>query len=164
MTIRRTIDLTGDGWRLWRDTEAEWEHDTLYLPPVDQEILPVRPPSGGWAALDEIGTDVHVPGTVEEHHWREDGDCRGVSWWWRTINLPADIAGARVLLQFDSVRLRAEVFLDQRLVGYDVIGNTPFEIDLTGQVEPGGRVPTRHPHHQSRRQIHLGRQQGHPLG
>jgi beta-galactosidase len=137
VSTRHVIDLSGAGWRLWRDQEAAWEHDALYLPPVDLALLPAIPPSCGWKALDHIGTPVSVPGTVEEHFWNTDGDYRGVSWWWRPLAIPSDLGQRRVVLEFDAVRLRAEVFLDQQLVGYDVIGNTPFEVELTGRVTPG---------------------------
>ncbi|MBT4484518.1 MAG: hypothetical protein HOC71_12670, partial [Candidatus Latescibacteria bacterium] len=36
------------------------------------------------------------------------------------------------------VNLRAEVFVNRKLVGYDVIGNVPFEIDATSAVNFGG--------------------------
>ena len=137
MNTRRLIELSGSGWRLWRDEAAAWEHDTLHLPPVDLTTLPVNPPTGGWDVLDGAGLAVTVPGTVEEHCWDEIGDYRGVSWWWRTFNVPAEGAGKRVLLCFDAVRMRAEVFLDRRLVGYDLVGQTPFQVDITDFVRPG---------------------------
>src|SRR5262249_31761852 len=75
--------------------------------------------------------------TVEGYFWDELGDYIGVSWWSRWFSLPAELAGRRLILQFESVRLRAEVFVNQRLVGYDAIGNTPFECDITHAVIPG---------------------------
>ncbi len=42
------------GWRLWRDEQAPWKDDTLYLPSeVDLAKLPVNAPTGGWQALDD---------------------------------------------------------------------------------------------------------------
>ncbi len=142
MTTRAVIDLGGPGWNLWLDKQAAWESDELFLPPVDLAKLPVNPPTGGWEALDTNGLPVCVPGTVEEYLWdAEGGDYGGVSWWWREVTLPPEAAGRQVLLRVDSVRLRAEVFVDDTLVGYDLIGNTPFEVDLTGRLAPG--VPAR---------------------
>ncbi len=107
---------------------------------------------------------VSVPSTVEAHFWdalaaerrapdapppdRPDtaGDYLGVSWWWREFDVPADwlAAGPRgapsVTLQFDAVRLRAEVFLDGALVGYDAVGNTPFAVELGGRLSAGRHV------------------------
>ncbi len=137
-TTRTVIDLSGPGWNLWLDKQAAWEADELFLPPVDPANLPVNPPTAGWEALGTNGLPVCVPGTVEEYLWdAEGGDYRGVSWWWRDITIPPEAAGRQVLLRVDSVRLRAEVFVNESLVGYDLIGNTPFEVDLTGRLSPG---------------------------
>ena len=74
-----------------------------------------------------------MPGTVEEHFWGANGnpfgiagDYRGVSWWSMTFPLDASMKGKCITIAFRSVNLRAEVFVNRRLVGYDVIGNTPF--------------------------------------
>lgn len=165
---RITVDLSGPGWKLWRDKDGQWRKDALYIRHDatgtfkrndDAEIsdpgkpgkwnlsdLPVIPPTGGWAALDShVEAEVSVPGTVEQYLWGKDvdpaneslGDYIGVSWWWRGITVPADVTGKRVFLDFESVNMRAEIFLDERLVGYDCIGNTPFSVDVTEFVKPG---------------------------
>jgi len=76
---------------------------------------------------------------VEEHFWGANGnpigvagDWRGVSWWSATFLLDSELRGKRITLRFESVNLRAEVFVNRKLAGYDVIGNTPFEVDITG--------------------------------
>lgn len=135
---RQTVDLSGAGWSLSLDQDAAWKDDELHLPPVDVATLPARPPSGDWEALRQGARPVAVPGTVEEYTWDELGDYVGVSWWSREFTLPAEAAGRRVLLQFEAVRLRAEVFVNEQLVGYDAVGNTPFEVDLTGRVSLDG--------------------------
>jgi len=142
---REEIDLSGAGWTLWQDTKAAWEKDELFLPPVDLSRLPVNFPSGGWDQLDRAPEKiaVSVPGTVEGYLGNGKGagsDIKGVSWWCRTIQIPGDPAPRRFILRFESVRLRAEVFIDRKLVGYDLIGNTPFEVDITDHVKPGQRV------------------------
>ncbi|MBM3984822.1 MAG: hypothetical protein FJ296_03895, partial [Planctomycetes bacterium] len=160
---RQVLDLAGPGWRLWLDREAAWEKDELLPPPVDLARVPVHEPTGGWAALDAPTRDtwgVDVPSTVETWAWEalaaerraageaaaDDplaGDHVGVSWWTRAFDLPAGwLAPAadgprRLWLQFDAVRLRAEVFLNRRLVGYDAVGNTPFELDVTDALRAG---------------------------
>ena len=135
---RMETDLSGNGWKLWVDTEAKWQSDTLHLPPVKLDELPTVPPTGGWDAMySNKATPVSVPGTVEEYTWDSTDDYKGVSWWWREFTLPETAEGKRVILQFESVRLRAEVFLNGELVGYDLIGNTPFEVDITGKGKIG---------------------------
>ncbi|MHC4944693.1 MAG: PA14 domain-containing protein [Planctomycetota bacterium] len=135
---RERIDLSGSGWKLWLDVKASWQDDTLYLPPVDLGALPVNPPTCGWEELYEAAAlDVAVPGTVEEYLWDEEGDYQGVSWWYREF-IPPDFGDHQVVkLCFEAVRLRCEVFLNEMLVGYDVIGNTPFEVDITPHLSTG---------------------------
>jgi len=138
-------ELSGDGWKLWLDQAAEWRDDDIFPPPVDLDFIPVNPPTCGWDGLDgAAGKTVSVPGTVEEHFWGGNGnpvgiagDYRGVSWWSRTFALDRAFAGKRITLSFDSVNLRAEVYVNRRLVGYDVVGNTPFEADITDAVRIG---------------------------
>ena len=143
---RWEVELSGPGWRLWRDRDADWTNDDLYLPPVTIAELPVNPPSCGWEHLDVVcDRKVSVPGTVEEYFWGDNGnpiglagDYRGVSWWSTTFTLYQELRGKRIAIAFDSVNLRAEVFVNRVLVGYDIIGNTPFEIDVTEAVIFGG--------------------------
>ena len=136
-------DISGSGWSLWLDRDADWKNDALFLPPVDVNSLPVNPPTCGWDRLGKMsgGKNVKVPGTVEEYFWSANGnpngiagDYRGVSWWSRTFMVDRSLKGKRITLAFDSVNLRAEIFVNNTLVGYDVIGNTPFEIDITDAV------------------------------
>lgn len=147
---RIETDLAGAGWRMWRDVNAKWQDDELFLPPVDVSKLPVNPPTDGWEALQGDATiAVSIPGTVEEYatpagvNPKETSPAKlykqfqGVSWWTRTIRIPDSATNHRVLLRFESVRLRAEVFVNQKLVGYDLIEGTPFEVDITDAARPG---------------------------
>ena len=144
---RYTMSLDGGGWSLWLDKEASWQNDKLYLPDeaTDLSKLPVNPPTGGWQRFEgnKDAVQVKVPGTVEEYMTVSDNPrpehSIGVSWWYRTIEVPSEQAGRRFLLFFESVRLRAEVYLDGQLVAYDIIGETPFNADITKFVKPGQR-------------------------
>jgi beta-galactosidase len=139
-------DLSGPGWRLYLDHDAHWQNDKLYLPPVDLNTLPVIPPGCGWENLPKCSDkSVTVPGTVEGYFWgipdsagHKMGDYRGVSWWSKEFKVPSKLRGKRLTLKFQSVNLRAEVFVNHKLVGYDLIGNTPFEVDITGAVSFSG--------------------------
>jgi beta-galactosidase len=132
---RVEVDLSGPGWRLLQDTDATWENDTLFLPPVDLSQVPVNPPAKGWSALtDQAGVAASVPGTAEEYLGDGGGpssDVKGVTWWYRRVQVPAGDF-RRTMLEFESTRQRAEVYIDGKLVGYDIVGNTPFEVDLSG--------------------------------
>lgn len=139
--VRHDIDLSGRGWNLWFDREAQWKDDTLYFPTPAVAELPVNLPTGGWNALGGVNAmAVSVPGTVEEYLQQKpgpEGDLVGVSWWWRTVTLPAANSPRTVLLRFESIRLRAEVFVNRHLAAYDVVGNSPLEVDISKWVRPG---------------------------
>jgi beta-galactosidase len=140
---RKEIDLSGPGWRLWRDANAQWRNDPLFLPPVDVSKLPVNPPTGGWGALeDPAALDVNVPGTAEEYLQKVPGpqaaaELNGVTWWYRQLQIPASTSPRKIILRFEATRQRAEVFVNQKLVGYDLIGNTPYDVDISHVVQPG---------------------------
>ncbi|MBA7579088.1 Beta-galactosidase [subsurface metagenome] len=142
---RTVIDLAEKDWGVYRDLDAEWVGDNLHLPPVDISRLPVNPPSCGWDGLDDrIEKTVRIPATIEEHFWGDNGnsegvggDYRGVSWWVTTVWIDPDLYGKRFYLDFDSVHLRAEVFVNRELVGYDIIGHTPFSVDAAHALLPG---------------------------
>lgn len=153
------VDVSKSGWRLWLDREAAWKNDPLYLPSeVDLPALPVNPPTGGWGALSETaGIPVTLPTTVEEHYWGKlgtrpynhyeaqrgpdtsfpNGNYLGVSWWWRKFQVPSFKPGQRVVVSFRGARLRAEVYCNHKLVAYTIMGELPFEADVTGAVKPG---------------------------
>jgi len=157
------LDLSGP-WGLWLDARASWKDDELFLPGVELDTLPVREPTGGWDVLrtGEELLAVTVPGTAEQFLWgaldemrrepdgapqrpRLEGDFTGVSWWYREFEVPAAWLepgemplGPRVAeLRFEAVRLRAEVFVNEQLVGYDVVGSTPFGVDVTSALHAG---------------------------
>jgi hypothetical protein len=139
---RQEVDLSGGGWKIWHDEAAAWKNDDLFLPPVDLAKIPTNSPTGGWGQL-ESGKDAAVPGTAEEYLQKTpspEGDITGVTWWARNVAIPAAASPRRTLLRFEAVRQRAEVYVNQKLVGYDMIGNTPFEVDLSSAVKPGDTV------------------------
>jgi hypothetical protein len=60
-----------------------------------------------------------------------------VSWFTISTEIPVSMKGKRICLQFESVRFRAEVFVNEQLCGYDLINGTPFEVDITPLVRFG---------------------------
>ncbi|MHB9029590.1 MAG: glycoside hydrolase family 2 protein [Candidatus Latescibacterota bacterium] len=140
---RTVMDLSQYDWGVFRDFEAQWVNDDIHFPPVDISMLPSNPPSGGWDSLRSgIEKTVRLPATIEEHFTpvpdrNASGDFRGISWWTTMVTPGPEFRGKRVFLDFESVHLRAEVFVNRKLVGYDVIGHTPFSAEVTGALEPG---------------------------
>ena len=160
--------IPDDGWHLWIDQHAQWKDDTIFLPedvrpggPGDLAALPVNPPTGGWQLLTpQAGKQVTLPTTVEQHFWGkfgqrpyspqeydyaandsipQNGAYLGVSWWYRGIDIPLALKGKRIFLHIRGAHLRAEVYLNQKLVGYSIMEELPFECDLTAAAHPGGQ-------------------------
>ena len=154
-----SVAVPDTGWRLWPDPKAEWKNDTIYLPEdVELAKLPVNQPTGGWEALNATqGIPVELPATVEQYYWGlqglrpyqdeyrfettddgvKNGAYYGVSWWWRQIQIPANFAGKRIFLRVRGARQRAEVYLNQKLVGYSILEELPFECEITAAARPG---------------------------
>src|ERR1019366_7283282 len=109
---------------------------------------------------------VTLPGTVEQHFWGkfgageggkprsytpdeyryaaddpvpQNGAYFGVSWWWREIEIPAKMKGKSIFLRVLGAHLRAEVYLNEKLVGYSIMEELPFEAELTHMARPGER-------------------------
>jgi len=145
------------GWRLLLDNQAKWWDDPLFLPDqVNLPSMPVNPPTGGWNSLtNTAGIPVTLPSTVEEHYWGQkpsgiarsgspsdivmaDGNYIGVSWWYRHFKSPALKPGQRLVFSFPGARLRAEVYVNGHLVGYDIITESQFTADATDALNPSG--------------------------
>ena len=154
------IMLPDGGWRLWPDTKAAWREDAVYLPAdVHLDDLPRNAPTGGWPVLTTTrGIPVTLPSTVEQHFWGKfgmrpytggeyvsagddpqvkNGNYIGVSWWWRPIAVPPAFAGKTVILHIRGARQRAEVYLNQKLVGYSMMEETGFDCDISKAMRPG---------------------------
>ena len=142
---RLVQDISNNDWKLWLDPMAQWQNDVLFTPPVDVKRLAVNLPTGGWQALEKGESKiVHIPATVEEFHWGWNtnsfgvsGNYLGVSWFTTQVDVPTAMKGKRIVLHFESVRFRAEVFVNQKLAGYDLINGTPFDVDVTNFVTVG---------------------------
>ncbi|MFI3249292.1 MAG: glycoside hydrolase family 2 TIM barrel-domain containing protein [Rikenellaceae bacterium] len=135
------INLSGDGWYATLDEEAKWEDDTLYLPadlPLLEE-LPINAPTDGWESLNNSHLAVRVPMTMDEYFsggvntWTYEG----VSWCWRTFDAPGNLDGKILLLNVSKARMRAEVYINRRLAAYDVVGETPFQFDVSEYIKVG---------------------------
>jgi hypothetical protein len=125
------LSIADRGWSLWIDRNAHWEQDEIFLPgEFSINRLPVYPPSGGWQSLygkreGDGFASVDLPVTLEQHFWGQLGKrsytaeeyyyaaddpipqnraCRGVFWLWRTIDIPASMAGKRILFHVRSAR------------------------------------------------------------
>ncbi len=149
---REVVSLSGDGWKLWRDTAAQWQSEKVVVPGTPLDQVPAHQPTGGWDALSKADRkDVSVPGTVEmyftdmsalekdytidpENFWKP---LQGVSWWSRTIKVDQDLTGKKVFLRFAALRFQAEIFLNHELIACDSACDTEFVLDITGKLKKG---------------------------
>lgn len=58
-------------------------------------------------------------------------------WYGRSVTVPAEWAGRRVLLNFGAVDYRATVWVNGQAAGTHEGGNTPFSFDVTPLLKPG---------------------------
>jgi hypothetical protein len=90
-------------------------------------------PTGGWSVLDAVGRECHIPATIEElfsggmNRWT----YHGVSWFWKDVQIPAAWRGKTVRIVFADTRMRAEVYVNSDLAGYDLVAETPWEADIS---------------------------------
>lgn len=138
------FDLSGKGWHLWQDKKATWQTEDIYLTLEEARKSPVIVPTAGWDILTSAqAVPVQVPGTAEEYLQTQsgpEGDITGVTWWSRTMDIPVLKKGQKVFLNFGSIRSRAEIFINQRLVDYQIVDNVPFETDITPYIKSGEQV------------------------
>ena len=134
----------------------------------DQPLPVNPPTGGWAALTHDTGLEVTLPTSVEQHFWGkygslvltrprstatpqpilpkppaddnipQNGAYFGVSWFHRRIDIPAELRGKRIFLHIRGAHLRAEVYLNQKLVGYSIMEELPFECDCTDAANPGG--------------------------
>lgn len=76
---------------------------------------------------------INVPSCWEEI----EEDYEGVAWYSRTFTVPANWQDKCVRLKFGAVNYVAEVWLNDRVVGFHEGGYTPFEFDVSDLLKSG---------------------------
>lgn len=127
----RSVRTLNSGWRFFRGERpppqlARWER--VQLPHT-------------WNAADLIADDPDAPagkfagyGTVGGHDY-----YRGVGWYRRHLDLPANAAGRRFFLHFDGANQDAVVYVNATEVGRHIGGYTAFCFEITRQLRRRGR-------------------------
>jgi beta-galactosidase/beta-glucuronidase len=99
----------------------------------------------GWAtaAGRKFGRTITVPFCFESR-LSGIGDRTFHPWIWyrRSVTIPADWKGKRVLLNFGAVDYRAQVWVNGQQVGSHEGGNLSFSFDITPALKPGENVIT----------------------
>ncbi|MDO4764414.1 MAG: glycoside hydrolase family 2 TIM barrel-domain containing protein, partial [Eubacteriales bacterium] len=61
----------------------------------------------------------------------------GIGWYRKTFQVPAELQGKKVYIEFDGVYMNAEVYFNGRKLGVHPYGYTAFSFDLTGDLRVG---------------------------
>ncbi len=138
---RQTLHLAGNGWRVWLDSTAVWKTDSLYLPQqLDITKLPINSPSCGWNLLfSKKGIIAKIPACYEELFGQGNPSWRyhGVGWFSKEIDIPADWKNKVIRLYVGMYRQRIEIYVNEKLAGYDVIAETPYTCDISTYIKAG---------------------------
>lgn len=155
------IYIPDENWNLWVDQYAKWSEDELYL--TDEYSLKemkLNPPTGGWNVLKKKeGKQVVLPSTVEESYWGEfgyrkfnpeeyensmidssvqNGAYIGASWWYTFVDIPESYKDKKIFINFTGMRQRAELYVNGKIVGYNIIDELPFKFNITPAALIGG--------------------------
>ncbi|RLI53401.1 MAG: hypothetical protein DRO87_11705, partial [Candidatus Thorarchaeota archaeon] len=110
--VREVASLDGT-WQIVFDPSNKGERESWFKKEVfetQKEIVPI-----------------HVPSCWEE----TEQDYEGVAWYGCSFNVPESWKGKVVRIKFGAVNYRAEVWLNDQIVGFHDGGYTPFEFDIS---------------------------------
>ena len=108
----------------WQSLNGLWDYaitpaEASQMPQADGEILvPFCPESSLSGVCCRVGKE-------------------NVLWYCRTIQTPAAWSGKNILLHFDAVDWKCEVYLDNELIGIHTGGYTAFTYDITKYLKDG---------------------------
>jgi beta-galactosidase len=132
---RSEINIGNLKWRSWMDTEATWKTDSLYLSTLTKiSNIPSNKPTCGWDNLYKTkGKICSLPAIFEGIFGNGDPKFRyhGVGWFTTEVDIPANWNGKTIQLEIEKARLRVEVYVNEKLVGYDIVAETPFSVPIS---------------------------------
>jgi len=86
-----------------------------------------------WARVQAEKRAIRIPSV-----WQElEPGYAGAAWYWRTFDCRGGRKGQRAFLRFGAVAYFCEVWLNGRLAGRHEGGYLPFELEVTGRLQPG---------------------------
>jgi beta-galactosidase len=97
---------------------------------------------GSWKTLD-LPHDWSIEGPFSEEAPAAGNGAylpTGIGWYRKHFTLPATARGKRVVLQFDGVYQRSEVWMNGTSLGVRPYGFTTFDYDLTEHLKPAGKT------------------------
>lgn len=131
---------SAQNWLVWLDKEALWKNDTLYVPQeVDTELIGINTPTCGWENIYSKGVSSQLPVCVEEifSDGNPEWSYHGVSWFTTKINVPKNWKNKVIRFSVEKHSTRIEIYINERLAGYDIIANTPYSCDISKYIKAG---------------------------
>jgi beta-galactosidase len=89
---------------------------------------------------DASWQDVGLPHSFSIPYFMATDFYVGYGWYRKHLQLPEDIAGKRVSLEFEGAFQEAEIFVNDRRIGDHKGGYTGFIVDITAAAKPGDNV------------------------
>lgn len=104
------------------------------------------PPDSGWATIP-VPAEWNMTAGEFSTSWDAydlfatppSWDNVDTAWYRRTVSVPADSQGDRIVLRFEAVNFESTVFWNGTQVAHNAEGLLPFEVDVTDQVNFGGQ-------------------------
>ncbi len=102
-------------------------------------VEPGDAPPAGAAWADTVVPSVQDNAEVKHEGNKEiRGKDRHCAWYRKTFTAPV-VKGERIVLKCGQVLVEGWFYLNGKLVGHELHGGTPFEVDVTDGYKPGGK-------------------------
>jgi beta-galactosidase len=118
VAIAQRIDMTiNAGWRFQKG---------------EIQLTPDNVSTDGWEKINVP----HTWNTLDAFD-EEPGYYRGVGWYAKALQVPASWEGKRVIVKFEGVNQKTEVYLNGRMIGSHIGGYTAFSFDVSAGLKYG---------------------------
>jgi hypothetical protein len=135
--VEGKMNLTGGGWKIQRASQAQADGKALSTVGFDDQAwLPATVPG-------TVASSYYNAGAIADIRYDDDQLQISESWfnsdfWYRNeFEIPADFAGRTVMLNFDGINWKADVFVNGELSGRIEGAFTRGKFDITDLVKAG---------------------------
>jgi beta-galactosidase len=60
-----------------------------------------------------------------------------VGWFIKEVEIPEDWSNKTVTISIEKARLRIEIYINEKLAGYDIVAETPYSVDISSYLRAG---------------------------